>query len=96
MGAAIGPVLPTAFSAAGALDQPTDRSAIARVGAAGYTGVLAGPVMIGAVTAFGTLRTGLGAVVVVFGVVIAAVATALSAQPRDRGEWTGKQVKTRR
>jgi fucose permease len=76
-GAAIGPVLPTAFSTAGTLDERADGSAIAQVGAAGYTGVLAGPIAVGAFTSASTLRSGLGMVIVVFGVVIAAVAAAL-------------------
>jgi fucose permease len=91
VGAAIGPVLPTAFSAAGTLHERADGSAIAQVGAAGYTGLLVGPVAVGAFTSVSTLRGGLGTLIVVFGVVIAAVAAALptpatarSAAPESR------------
>jgi sugar phosphate permease len=66
VGAAIGPVLPTTFSAAGTVGRRSDGSAIAQVGAVGYTGLLAGPVMVATVTSVGTLRGGLAAVVVAF------------------------------
>jgi sugar phosphate permease len=77
VGAAIGPVLPTAFSAAGVVNERADGSAIALVGAAGYAGVLTGPVTVGVFTAVSTLRSGLGTVIVVFGIILAIVAAAL-------------------
>jgi fucose permease len=72
VGATIGPVLPTLFSVAG-----TDGAAVARVGAAGYAGLLIGPVAVGALTGSGSLGGGLGTVIVGFGLVIVAVAAAL-------------------
>lgn len=74
VGVATGPVLPTAFAAAGTLDRRADGRAIALVGAVGYTGLLMGPVAVGAIAAVSTLRGGLCVVIVVFAAVIVAVA----------------------
>jgi fucose permease len=79
VGAVLGPVLPTAYSAAGGVDG----SAVALVGAAGYTGLLVGPVAVGLGTAVSTLRGGLGTVIVVFGTVLVAIAVALRAADRQ-------------
>jgi MFS family permease len=91
VGVAVGPVLPTVFSLAGTHGR--DGSAIARVGAAGYTGLLAGPVAVGALTGTGSLGGGLGTVVVGFGLVIVAVATVLPVPVATPPEPTAARIR---
>jgi predicted MFS family arabinose efflux permease len=58
-GLAIAPVVPLAFSVAGAADPTGSGAAIAWAGGAGYTGTLAGPVAIGYVAQATSLRSAL-------------------------------------
>jgi fucose permease len=64
LGLGLAPVVPIAFSAAGALDPRATGRLVGRVATIGYVGSVAGPIMIGWLAEVTSLRTALGLVVV--------------------------------
>jgi MFS family permease len=64
LGLGLAPVVPIAFSAAGALDPRATGRLVGRVATIGYVGSVAGPIMIGWLAEATSLRTSLGLVVV--------------------------------
>lgn len=84
VGAGLSIVFPTVLTAAGRLPGGAPGAAIAAVSTMGYTGFLAGPPVIGLAAEAVTLRGGL-ALVVVMGVVIAALASVLGARKAPFG-----------
>ena len=75
VGLGLANVVPTLFSAAGRSRAIPPRIAIASVASAGYTGMLAGPPLIGFAAQAFTLTRALGAVVVCCAVIAVLAAT---------------------
>ena len=80
LGAGLGPVVPIAFSAAGALDARATGRLVGRVATIGYVGTVAGPIMIGWLAEGTSLRTALG-LVVLLALVIAGSARVCDGSP---------------
>jgi len=78
LGLGLAPVVPIAFSAAGDLDPRATGVLVGRVATIGYVGSVAGPIMIGWLAEFTSLRASLG-LVVALSVVIAVCARGCSA-----------------
>ncbi|HZB06171.1 MAG TPA: MFS transporter [Thermoleophilaceae bacterium] len=75
LGLGLAPVVPIAFSAAGDLDPRATGVLVGRVATIGYVGSVAGPIMIGWLAEFTSLRASLGLVVLL------AIVIAISARP---------------
>jgi MFS family permease len=73
LGASLGPVVPTAFSAAGNTPVRGSGTALGWVVTMGYLGTVVGPVLIGSIATGLGLRTALG-VPVVFALIVAGAA----------------------
>lgn len=82
VGVSISPLLPLAFSLAGAGDRGVDDAAIAQVGAVGHAGLLVGPPMVGALAHATTLSTALAALGVVLGSIVLSAGLMLPRTPR--------------
>ena len=80
VGVAISPVLPLAFSLAGAGDPTRSDATIAQLGVIAYAGVPAGPAMIGVLASSVDLRLALIVVAVALGATIAVAGLLLPAQ----------------
>jgi fucose permease len=83
VGVAISPVLPLAFSLAGASGSQSSDAAIAQLGVIAYAGVLASPAMIGALTGAVTLRLALVVVAIGLGAAIAVAGLLLPVEHAD-------------
>jgi MFS family permease len=79
LGLGLAPVVPIAFSAAGALDPRATGRLVGRVATIGYVGSVAGPIMIGWLAEATSLRTSLGLVVLLS---LAIAVSARGCQPR--------------
>jgi MFS family permease len=86
LGLGLAPVVPIAFSAAGDLDRRATGVLVGRVATIGYVGSVAGPIMIGWLAEFTSLRASLGLVVVL------AVVISLSARPCSAARTLGKPL----
>jgi MFS family permease len=82
LGLGLAPVVPIAFSAAGALDPRATGRLVSRVATLGYVGSVAGPIMIGWLAEATSLRTALGLVVLLSLVIALAARTCARSRVR--------------
>jgi MFS family permease len=83
LGLGLAPVVPIAFSAAGELDPRATGRLVGRVATLGYVGSVAGPIMIGWLAEATSLRTSLGLVVVLSGLIAVAAPGCTGARSLD-------------
>jgi MFS family permease len=91
LGAGLACIAPQVFSVAGNRDPARAGQAIARVAAMGYAGFLAGPVLIGAIAQWSSLRVAL-VIPVLLTLLVAAMAITLRPGAKPRCAQTSRSV----
>jgi MFS family permease len=81
LGLGLGPIVPTAFGAAGNLDHRATGRLVGRVATVGYVGTVVGPIVIGWVAQATSLRAALGLVVLLALAIAVAARAAAPATP---------------